>query len=318
MPASPIPPTGGGLTVGPPPDLPDLMEKAPGAALRVTAWASLVGNIAIVVTGGAVRLTGSGLGCPTWPRCTETSLVSHPDLGLHGAIEFGNRLIGVLLALIVVVNFALALTRWRRDRGVAVLGFFVALSVPAQAVMGGITVLTGLNPWVVSLHFLLSPALIALCVVFLNRVRRGRSLGRRALPRSIPWLVGGVAVLTVAVLATGTVVTGSGPHAGDSGAARNGLSPLATSQLHADLVCLLVGLSIGTVAAAFAIGDAELRRWSVVALAVQLAQGLIGAVQYATSLPIALVGLHLLGAALVAAVTTRLALSTYAFLEQPA
>lgn len=317
MPPSPTTPAGGGPGVDTPLDAPALVT-APHAALRVTAWASLVGNIAIVVTGGAVRLTGSGLGCPTWPRCTDTSLVAHPDLGLHGAIEFGNRLLGVLLALVVVANFALALTRWRRDRGVAVLGFFVALSVPAQAVMGGITVLTGLDPWVVSLHFLLSPVLIALCVVFLNRVRRGRSLGRRALPRAIAWLVAGVATLTAAVLATGTVVTGSGPHAGDSGAARNGLSPLATSQLHADLVCLLVGLSIGTVAAAFALGDSELRRWSAVTLLVQLAQGLIGAVQYATSLPIALVGLHLLGAALVATVTTRLVLSTFAFVEQPA
>jgi cytochrome c oxidase assembly protein subunit 15 len=155
-------------------------------------------------------------------------------------------------------------------------------------------------------------------VVFLNRVRRGRFLGRRTLPRSVGWLVGGVAALTAAVLATGTVVTGSGPHAGDAGAARNGLSPLATSQLHADLVCLLVGVSIGTVAVAFALGDAELRRWSVVALLVELAQGLVGAVQYATSLPIALVALHLLGAALVAAVATRLVLSTFAFVEQAA
>ena len=317
MPPTSIPPAGG-RSVSAPLDVPDLIEKAPGGALRVTAWASLVGNIALVVTGGAVRLTGSGLGCPTWPRCTDTSLVAHPDLGLHGAIEFGNRLLGVALALVVVANFVLALTRWRRDRGVTVLAFFVGLSVPAQAVMGGITVLSGLNPWVVGLHFLLSPALIALCVVFLNRVRRGRPLGRRSLHRSISWLLAGVAALTVAVLATGTVVTGSGPHAGDSGAARNGLSPLATSQLHADLVCLLVGLTIGTLAAAFALGVGELRRWSVVTLLVQLAQGLVGAVQYATSLPIVLVGIHLLGAALVAAVTTRLVLSAFAFAEQPA
>ena len=316
MPPSTTPPAD--PIVSAPPDVPAVVVKAPRAWLLVTAWASLVGNMAIVVTGGAVRLTGSGLGCPTWPRCTDTSLVAHPDLGLHGAIEFGNRLLGVLLALVVVANFVLALSRWRRDRGLVVLAFFVALSVPAQAVMGGITVLTGLDPWVVSLHFLLSPVLIALCVVFLNRVRRGRSMGRRVLPRATAWLVAGVAALTAAVLATGTVVTGSGPHAGDSGAARNGLSPLATSQLHADLVCLLVGLSIGTVAVAFALGDAELRRWSVVTLLVQLAQGLVGAVQYATSLPIALVGVHLLGAALVAAVTTRLVLSTFAFSEQPA
>jgi cytochrome c oxidase assembly protein subunit 15 len=315
--ATPTPPAGGPTTEASL-DLPALIVEAPRSALRVTAWASLVGNIAIVVTGGAVRLTGSGLGCPTWPRCTDTSLVAHPDLGLHGAIEFGNRLLGVLLALVVVANLALALTRWRRDRGIVVLAFFVAFSVPAQAVMGGITVLTGLNPWVVGLHFLLSPALIALCVVFLNRVRRGRSTGRRPLPRATTWLIGGVAALTAAVLATGTVVTGSGPHAGDAGAARNGLSPLATSQLHADLVCLLVGLTVGTVAVAFALGDAELRRWSVVALLVELAQGLVGAVQYATSLPIALVGLHLLGAALVAAVATRLVLAAFAFVEQAA
>lgn len=278
-------------------------------ALRVTAWASLVGNITLVVTGGAVRLTGSGLGCPTWPRCTASSLVPHAGLGIHGAIEFGNRMIAVILAVVVVANFVLAVLLRRRDRRLPQLAFAVGLSVPAQAVMGGITVLTDLNPWVVGLHFLLSPVLIALCVVFVVRVERGPWTVRApALPGALRLLLWGLALVTLLVLATGTIVTGSGPHAGDGGSARNGLSPLSTSQLHADVVCLLVGLTIGAVVAARVLGDRDLSRWTLVTLIVQLAQGLVGAVQYATSVPIILVGFHLLGAALLAAVTARLLL----------
>jgi heme a synthase len=138
--------------------------------LRPLAWATLVGNIAIVVTGGAVRLTGSGLGCPTWPRCTQQSFVPHGELGIHGAIEFGNRMVTFVLAAIAVATWVAAMRARPRRRSLRVPATVLALGIPGQAVIGGVTVLTDLNPWVVSLHLLLSMVMITLSVVLVHQV----------------------------------------------------------------------------------------------------------------------------------------------------
>jgi cytochrome c oxidase assembly protein subunit 15 len=131
--------------------------------LRGLAIASLVTNIAIVVTGGVVRLTASGLGCPTWPRCTETSFVPHGELGIHGAIEFGNRMVTFLLAAVAIATFVAA---WRYGRrSLTRLALLLALGVPAQDLVGGVTVLTDLNPWIVAFHLLVSMAMIGVAVV---------------------------------------------------------------------------------------------------------------------------------------------------------
>ena len=181
-------------------------------------------------------------------------------------------------------------------RRLAVLG---ALGIPAQAGLGGITVLTGLNPWTVGLHLLLSMALIAVAVVLHQRSREGDAPPRWLVAPPLKALAGGLLVLVGATLAVGTVVTGSGPHSGDPAAGRNGLDPQALSQLHADLVFLLVGLTAAFWLALRATGGPS--RPMGVLLAVLLGQGVVGFVQYYTDLPVLLVGLHLVGACVIQA-----------------
>lgn len=279
--------------------------------LRPLAWATLVANCVLVVTGGAVRLTASGLGCPTWPRCTDAGFTPHGALSLHSAIEFGNRTLTFVLALIAIATFLAAWPTGRRD--LRTLALLLGLFIPLQAVIGGIAVLTDLNPWVVSFHLLSSMAIIGLAVLFLRRLD-----GPAVAPRSGPvtamaWATFGIGW---AVLYLGTVVTGSGPHAGDITAPRNGLDPLQVSQLHADLVFLFVGLTVGLVFTLPAVhASAEPIRAARVLLAVEVLQGAIGFIQYFTDLPGILVGFHMLGAALVSATMTWLLLAVR---EQPA
>jgi cytochrome c oxidase assembly protein subunit 15 len=270
--------------------------------LRRLALASLVANVAIVVTGGAVRLTGSGLGCPTWPKCVASSYTPTGAMGYHGAVEFTNRTFTGIVGILAVACVVAALAQ--RDRGpltrdmrvrwsVAVL-----LAIPAQAVLGGITVLTHLNPWVVAGHFLLSMAVIAAAyrLWLYTRPRRAGGPVHPAVP-ALAWVILGV---SAAVLAAGTVVTGSGPHAGDEHARRTGLDPAMVAQLHTDLVMLLIGLSVAAWFALRATGatPAAVRAAAVLVL-VEAAQALIGFVQYFTHLPVVLVGAHMLGACLV-------------------
>jgi cytochrome c oxidase assembly protein subunit 15 len=272
------------------------------------ALANVVANGVIVVTGGAVRLTGSGLGCPTWPRCSDASFVQTPALGLHGLIENYNRRLTVVLVLIAIATVLAVFRSSRRDlRPLAVLSF---LGIPAQALLGGMTVLTGLNPWLVAAHFLLSMVLVAVATVLWLRSREP-GVGQPLVSRPFLLLTRLVAVVTAAVLLVGTVVTGSGPHSGDPKAGRTGLDPQEVSQAHADLVFLLIGLTAALLLALYATDTADrVRRAARALLVVELAQGLIGFVQYFTNLPIALVLVHMLGAVLITAFTARLLWST--------
>jgi cytochrome c oxidase assembly protein subunit 15 len=282
--------------------------------LRPAAVASLVVNILIVVTGGVVRLTGSGLGCPTWPRCTDESFVPHRALGWHGAVEFGNRMVTFLLAAVAIAMLVVA---WRYGRrSLTRLAFVLALGVPAQAVIGGITVLTDLNPWIVAFHLLVSLAMIGVAVVLLRRLDEGDGPAEPLVPEGITWLVRATFVAGWAVLYVGTVVTGSGPHAGDIDSPRNNLDPRALSQLHTDVVFLLLGLTVAVVFALRAVdAPARAHRAVRILLGVELAQGLVGFVQYFSDLPVGLVTLHLLGAALTSAALTWLLVSVR---ERPA
>lgn len=266
--------------------------------LRRWGWATLLGNAVLVVTGGAVRLTGSGLGCPTWPRCTDESYTPHGAVSMHSAIEFGNRTLTFVLAAIAIGTF---ISAWQSGRPeLRKLAFLLGLSIPAQAVIGGITVLTDLNPWVVSFHLLISLALICLAALFIRRVSipiEPRAHGPVAL---LGWLT---FISAWVVLYIGTVVTGSGPHAGDAKVPRNGLDPLQLSQLHADAVFLFIGLTIGLVVTFKLAGAGPKAMRAVFALvAAELLQAAIGFVQYFTDLPILLVGLHMLGAAVITGV----------------
>jgi heme a synthase len=275
------------------------------ATVSRLALANAIANGAIVVTGGLVRLTGSGLGCPTWPRCTDESFVATPELAAHGAIEFGNRLLTFVLTAIAIATVVVVWRSARRDlRPLAAISF---LGIPAQALLGGVTVLTGLNPWTVAAHFLVSMVLVAVATTLWLRSREP-GVGQPLLRRPLELLVLGIAGVTAAVLVLGTVVTGAGPHSGDKNAAdRMDFDPETVSQLHADLVFLLVGLTVALLLALHASDSAgRIRRAVRDLLVVQLAQGLVGFVQYFTDLPIALVLVHMIGAVLITAFTARL------------
>jgi heme a synthase len=282
---------------------------SPATVSRI-ALANVVANVLIVVTGGAVRLTGSGLGCPTFPRCTEESFVTTPEMGVRGVIEFGNRTLTFVLTAVALAVLATVWRSARRDlRGLAVLSF---LGIPAQAALGGVTVLTGLNPWTVAAHFLISMALIGVATVLWLRSREA-GVGQPLLRRPFVLLVSGIAAVTGIVLVLGTLVTGSGPHSGDVDADglptgdRMGFDLELISQLHADAVFLLLGLTVALLVALYATdAPGRARRAARDLLVVQLLQGVIGFAQYFTGLPILLVLLHMLGAALIAAFTARL------------
>jgi cytochrome c oxidase assembly protein subunit 15 len=286
--------------------------------------ANLVAEIGIVVTGGLVRVTGSGLGCPTWPRCVPGSFipVAHQAQGFHKYIEFGNRTLTSVLVLAAIAALV-ATVRHRRATGASArllwLGSAPLTLVVVQAVIGGISVLVKLSPVSVAAHFLVSTLLIAVSALL------WLAIGRAVAPTSrqeVRWLAGGVAAVTCVVLVLGTVVTGSGPHSGDATQpARFAFDPRAMSWLHADFVWLLVGL-VAALALVVRLTNADdvLRRrvaWLVVAT---LAQGVIGYVQYFTHLPDALVVLHMLGAGLLVLAVTAVCgavVGTRAFSGQP-
>ena len=284
--------------------MPVLPAAFSSATVSRVALANAVANGLIVVTGGAVRLTGSGLGCPTWPRCTTKSFVATPELAGHGAIEFGNRLLTFALTAVAVATVVAVWRSTRRD--VRPFALLTLLGIPAQALLGGVTVLTGLNPWTVAAHFLLSMVLVALATVLWLRSREP-GVGQPLTRRPLVLLVAGIAAVTAAVLVIGTVVTGSGPHSGDPKAGRTGFDPELVSQLHADVVFLLLGLTLALlVALAATDAPGRLRRAARDLLVVQLAQGLVGFVQYFSDLPFELVLLHMAGAVLITAFTARL------------
>jgi len=268
------------------------------------ALANVIANGLIVVTGGAVRLTGSGLGCPTWPECTDGSLRPTPELAGHGLIEFSNRMLTFAVTVVAIATLVAVFVSVRRDlRRWAVLSF---LGIPAQALLGGITVLTKLNPWTVAAHFLLSSALVAVAAVLWLRSREP-GVGQLVVRRPFAQLARGIAVVTGAVLVIGTVVTGSGPHSGDPKAGRTGFDPELVSQLHADAVFLLVGLTVALMVGLYATDSpGRVKRAARDLLVVELAQGVIGYVQYFTHLPALLVLLHMAGAVLITVYATRL------------
>ncbi|WP_413656608.1 COX15/CtaA family protein [Nocardioides sp. Bht2] len=282
-----------------------------GYKQRLASWlwplavANLLANIGIVVTGAAVRLTGSGLGCPTWPKCTDESYTTHPSMGIHGAIEFGNRMLTFALAIIAIACFFAAL--WAKDRLSTRYSLIVALGIPLQAVIGGITVLTDLNPWVVSLHFLASMLMIMICLAMLDHLR---SPTRSAAPAAIRLTAAAIMLVGWVVLYLGTVVTGAGPHAGDEEAKRNGIDPATISQIHAASVYLLVALTILLLVLAIRSGNRWLTIVTAALLALELLQGVVGWSQYVLDLPVLLVALHMLGAGLLAAGFARIVLAT--------
>ena len=288
---------------------------APPVAAPSNPWlhrvllANLVLEVGIVITGGLVRLTGSGLGCPTWPECVPGSFtpVPHQEQGIHKVIEFGNRTLTSVVG-IAAIAVIFAVWRWAPGRrSLLRLSTLPLLGVVAQAVLGGVTVLTGLNPATVASHFLLSMVIVAISTLLLYRASEGDAAPTPAVRREVGLLARVTAGLGAVVLALGTVVTGSGPHSGDAEhPTRFGFDPRSVSWLHADAVMLFTGLVVAVLVAVRLVDSPVRARtaWLAV-LAVTLGQGVVGYVQYFTGLPEAVVALHMLGASLLVVTLTR-------------
>jgi cytochrome c oxidase assembly protein subunit 15 len=268
-------------------------------ASRVLSPASgflLFAQAAIVVTGGAVRLTGSGLGCPTWPECTPGSYTPKPyqvEEQVKVWIEFGNRLLTFVLVLAAITVLVSVLAAGRKDlRGLA-LG--QVLGILGQGILGGITVLTGLHPATVAAHFLLSIVLIAGATSL--RAQRFASLEKQDTAPLVKKIATAHIAVSFLVLFLGTLVTGSGPHAGDATAPRFPFDLRTMAWLHADSVIALFGITFGLFVVQGA--SAHTKKRLKIFVAIALSQGLIGYVQWYLDLPELIVGLHLVGSTLV-------------------
>jgi len=270
--------------------------------------ANLVGQIAIIVTGGAVRLTGSGLGCSTWPECEPGQFTPqvHDATSIHPFIEFGNRTVsGVLVVVALVVALLVTFDR-RRPAAYRRLGLVPVVGVLVQAVIGGITVLVDLHPAIVGSHLLISMALVAFSTWLVVRTREGDGPAVPLVDRTTRTLVRVLVALTVAVLVLGVVVTGAGPHSGDDEVGyRFDVDPWLMAKLHAASVWAFVAVLVAVLVLLRRRGVSG-RPWTaaLVLLGVTLGQGLVGYVQLFTGLPIGLVNLHMLGAALLASAVT--------------
>lgn len=257
---------------------------------------------ALIVTGGSVRLTGSGLGCPTWPECTPGSYVpvaNQAEGQLHAWIEFGNRLLTfvLLICALAVVTFSVRVSKNAANKErVRSLAALQILGILGQGMLGGVTVLTDLHPLTVAAHFLLSILLIA-GAISLRYELIGKPVEK--ITGLISFLMPIFVWLTFLVLVAGTIVTGSGPHAGDEKAQRFGFDPQVVSWLHADLVIALIVLAVMLLLIAHQSGMSLLVRRIGIFLLIAFSQGVIGYIQYFTGLPEALVAAHLIGSTLV-------------------
>src|SRR5580700_3359057 len=282
-----------------------LLSPSPTSMRRI-ALAGVVANAGIVMTGAGVRLSESGLGCPDWPRCTAASIVAGGDTGdplIHRWVEFGNRLVTVAIFVVAVLVFVAA---WRyreqgaRRRDVMWLASLQPAGIVAQAVLGGIVVLTKLDPVWVSIHFLLSMALVAAAVALYVHCTEGRGPTRLLVPREIRLGAFGTVGVLGLMLAAGTVVTGTGPLAGAGDIPRFHLPLGGVTQFHADIGWLLGGLVIALVVGLRLVGAPRRAiRLGWLLLGLIGAQGAIGYAQYFSGLPAGLVWVHVTGSVLI-------------------
>lgn len=288
----------------------DRLPLRVGRGVHALAIASLVSQTALIVSGGAVRLTKSGLGCSEWPNCMPGTMTPTAEMGIHGLIEFGNRLLTFVLTAIAVAMIVAVWRMRKTHRTIFWLSIALLCVIPVQAIIGGITVWTKLNPWVVSLHLLASMALVATATLLVNRTGRElRSEEAVALGplsgtlRSLGWTV---AITSALALILGTVVTGTGPHAGDASSPRHPFNAYFVTRLHVVPVYLLVIATLVGLVLVYRFKAAPGLRAAYLGLTgVVVLQAVIGYVQHFTGLPIGLVLLHMLGAALLTAAATN-------------
>ncbi|MEU8764172.1 COX15/CtaA family protein [Streptomyces sp. NPDC048659] len=279
--------------------------------LRRAALSAVVMSVVIIVTGGAVRLTGSGLGCDTWPKCTDDSLIVTSEQGIHGAIEFGNRMLTYVLSAAVGWAIVAARSVKPRRRSLSRLGWAQFWIVMSNAVLGGITVWMGLNPWTVAGHFLAANALLTVAVITWHRTGEGDGTPKPRVPRPVRKLSWAIVLVTVLLIALGTTVTGAGKHAGDSSdVPRMPWDWTDAAHIHAIAAWVVCALAVAmwlVLRVVDAPDDTRARARDL--LIVLLAQGAIGYVQYFTGVPEILVGAHMLGSSLMWVAVLRLALS---------
>lgn len=281
--------------------LPDRITRA----TRVLAWLVLISNIVIVGTGGLVRLTGSGMGCETWPYCTAESLVPTRELGIHGLIEFGNRTLTGVLVVVALLAFLSVVRMWHTRPELPRLTLAVGIGIILQAVIGGVTVWLHLHPSIVGLHYLVSAALVALSAVYVARVYAQPGPRRRAVARRYAILTHVTSAAVLVTVVIGILLTGSGPHAGDDAAARNGLDPIFWQHVHSWPAYVLFALTLVLFAASFRMPQVlRLPLWTGLLLGIEIVQIAVGLWQARTGLPIVLVNIHMvLAVCLVAAMT---------------
>jgi heme a synthase len=275
-------------------------------SMRWIALAGVIADTVIMSTGAAVRLSSSGLGCPDWPRCSASDIVASKNAGqtlFNTWIEFGNRLLNFPLVIITVIVFIAA---WNfrpmgtRRRDLVWLAAAQPAGVVAQAVIGGIVVLTKLNPVAVSVHFLVSASIVAAAVVLYVRCAEGTDPPRTVVRTDLRVLAGALVVVTCAMLAAGTVVTGTGPLAGNAVAPRYKLPLEGVTQLHADIGWLMAGLAVALVVGLRMSGaPPRVVRASWIMIAALGIQGTLGYIQYFTHLPAGLVWIHVTGSMVV-------------------
>ncbi|MGV8857145.1 COX15/CtaA family protein [Rhodoglobus sp.] len=277
--------------------------------VRFFAVTSLVIQILIVATGGAVRLTGSGLGCPTWPLCTDASLIATPEMGVHGAIEFGNRLLSIIVGFVAIL-MVLMLIRLRRERrDLMTLGLVILGGTVLQGLIGGLSVRVQLDPSVVGVHFAISAILVAVSAALVYRVWMGPRGDRLLVSRPIALLTHVTSLFVALTIIAGILTTGAGPHAGDDGSARNGLDASILQHVHswpgyallATTLALVIMLAIG--------GHRRIMNFAIILLVLEAVQAVVGIVQSRTGLPIVLVGSHMIIACTIAAAMTVVVLS---------
>ncbi|MGR2751693.1 COX15/CtaA family protein [Agromyces arachidis] len=279
--------------------LPDRIDRR----VRVAAWLSFLAQTIIIATGGAVRLTGSGLGCPTWPLCTEDSLVTTPEMGIHGVIEFGNRLMTGVVGIVALLVI-LSIWRIRRERrDLWWLAVAVVLGIVAQAVVGGITVWTGLNPFIVGFHYVASLLLVCVTAAYLVRLRTAPGPRVLAVPAWYARLAHATAAVLALTIVFGVLTTASGPHSGDADAGRTGYDAELLEHVHAWPGYALLALTVALVVAARRLRLPALG-WGLALLGIELVQIAVGLYQARNGLPPLLVGIHMVLAALTAATMT--------------
>ncbi len=277
---------------------------------RVAAAASVVALALIIITGAAVRLTGSGLGCPDWPSCYQHQLTA--TWSFHPMVEFANRLIVIAVSVLVILVALGSVLRRPFRSDLCWLAFGLVAGVVGQAVLGGLVVIFKLAPGLVMAHFAFSIAVLADAVVLHRRAGEHRAPARAMVGRQVLWATRLMLVMLGVVIVAGTATTGSGPHAGNAGARRLPIAFHSAAELHATLAVGLIGLTVGIVIAAHQAGTpVGVQRRARALIAVMAAQGAIGYSQYFLRVPEGVVELHIVGVTVLWIVAQRFYLGLF-------